>query len=339
MMQWDYAIDAGSETMRLCSRSDLELYRESSLTAQRVGRDAPFAWGDRARQIYGREPENVFIRRAVKQGLPADAALFSKWVRRLTDEGDKRALRRPSVLMAVCPAVHPDTMAELERCLLEEEVDLFHFVAADLACAVGAGLKPLDAEGTLIVDIGAGHITMTLFAGGRVVRTETLPFGTGRIEEGIMRAAREELGCAIGPHTARAIYSDLAAAEGVSGEVVSAHPAFDFRESLPRVREFPAALVLPCVDEMVLPLTEALMRLIRFAPVELAADLTAQGATLAGGGARLFGLDRRLTRALGIPVRAAAQAENCVVLGLNKMLNQPELYRLLVYGAAEKKRV
>jgi len=337
-MQWDYAIDAGSAVMRLCSRTQLELYRESSLTAQRVSKETPFAWGDRAYEIYGREPEGIFIRRAVKAGLPNDVPLLAKWVRRLTDDGDKRALRRASVLIALAPSVHPDTVMELERCLLEEEVEEYSFVSSDFACAVGAGKQPLDAEGTLIVDFGAAHITATLYAGGRVVRTETLNAGVDAIDEAIMRAAREQLGCAVGPHTAQKIRMDLASAEGMSGEVMCAHPAYDFDSSLPRVREFSAAMVNACVDEVVNKLTEALTHMISFAPVGLAEDLCRHGIALAGGGANLFGLDRRLERALGVPVRAAEKPEECVIRGLQTMLNQPELYQLLVYGGAAEKR-
>ena len=330
-MQWDYAIDAGSENMRLCSPDTLNLFRESSFTAQRGGRESPFAWGDRALGIYGREPEGIRVRRAVRGGLPADADLFSKWVSRLTDAGDRRALKKPSALIALTPGVLPNAIDAIQKKMEETDAVEADFVYSDIACALGAGLKPLDAHGTLIVDIGAEHVSASLIAGGRAVRTETLPIGASFVDGEIMRAARETLGCAIGPHTARAIKNDLGAASGVSDSLVSARPAFDFASSLPKTAEFPAALVREAVDGVIGRVAEMLLRIVRFAPVELAADLTETGITLAGGGANLFGLDLRLQKALGLPVRAADAPEECVIRGLQTMLRSPELYGVFAF--------
>lgn len=330
-MQWDYAIDAGSENIRLCSPDTLNLFSESSFAAQHSGREFPFAWGDRALGIYGREPEGIHIRRAVRGGLPADAELFAKWVCRLTDAGDRRALKKPSALIAITPGALPNAIDALQKKIDETDAVEADFVYSDIACALGAGLKPLDARGSLIADIGAEHVTASLIAGGRVVRTETLPIGASLVDGEIMRAAREKLGCAIGPHTARAIKCDLGAASGVSDSLVSARPAFDFASSLPRAVEFPAALVREAVDGVIGRVAEMLLRIVRFAPVGLAADLTETGITLAGGGANLFGLDLRLQKALGLPVRAADAPEECVIRGLQTMLRSPELYGVFAF--------
>ena len=333
-MQWDYAIDAGSENMRLCSPENLNLFRESSLTAQHDGRESPFAWGDRALAIYGREPTGIRVRRAVSGGLPADAELFAKWVSRLTDAGDRRALRKPTALIALTPGVLPNAVEALEKKIDEADAVEADFVYSDMACALGAGLKPLEAHGTFIADIGAEHITASLIAGGRAVRTETLPVGASLVDEEIMRAARETLGCAIGPHTARAIKLDLGAASGVSDSLTSTRPAFDFASSLPRTVDFPAALVREAVDGVIARIAQMLARMVRFAPVELAADLTETGITLAGGGANLFGLDLRLQKALGIPVRAADAPEECLIRGLQTILRAPDIYRAFTFREA-----
>lgn len=337
-MQWDYAIDAGSENMRLCSPETPDLFRESSLTAQHVGRESPFAWGDRALGIYGREPEGVRITRAVRGGLPADPALFAKWVSRLTDAGDKRTLRKSAVLIALTPGTLPNAVEALEKKIAETDAVEADFVYSDLACALGAGLRPLDARGTLIADIGAEHITASLIAGGRAVRTETLPFGASMVDDEIMRGAREALGCAVGPHTARAIKTDLGAASGVSDSLTSARPAFDFLTSLPRTVEFPASLVRVAVDGVIRRVEEMLLRLVRFAPVELAADLTETGITLAGGGAGLFGLDLRLQKALDLPVHTADEPGECVIRGLQTILRNPPLYESFTFREAEAQR-
>lgn len=337
-MQIEYAIDAGSENMRMCTRTRPDLYRASSLTAIRAGKDAPFAWGDRALEIYGREPENVRISRPVEGGLPVHPTLLALWVKHLMDNADKRGLHRRGLLLAISPFTRPDMASALEKSLLETETDEVCLVPGDIVCALGAGLNALEAKGNLIVNLGAGQITASLIAGGRTVRKDCLPFGMSRIDEGILRVAREALGCAVGPHTARELKNELCAAAGVSDGVVSVKPAFDFRSSLPRNVEFSAALLKPCVDEVVNPAIEMISRVIRFAPEELCADLTERGIVLAGGGAHLFGLDLKMQSTLELPVTVAEDPEECVMRGLYSMMDKPDLCQFLAMNDTEAER-
>lgn len=327
---WDFAIDAGSENMRLCSLAEAELFRESSLVARHVEKDLPFAWGNRAQVIYGREPEGVCIQRAVRQGLPADAALLAKWVCRLVEAHEGHVPRRNLVLMAVSPEIRPDVLREVHARIAESDVADAEFIASDIACALGAGEDVMDARGTMIVDVGAEHVTASMLSGGRCVCTQSLHFGMNRVDERLMQVVREELGCAVGPHVARELVLEMSAAEGLSGEVVSVKPAFDYKTMLPRMVEFSSALLRPCVKEVTEAVREILAHMVRFLPVGLAADLTEHGIVLAGGGAGLFGFDRLLERALELPVRAAEEPQECVIRGLYRMMQEPEIYRLLV---------
>ena len=337
-MQWVYAIDAGGSTMRGATGARPDAFRESSLVAARGEQNAPIAWGDKALGIYGREPEDVRILRAVKDGVPADIGLLARWVKRLYGETDKKAIRKTGVLLALSPAARPDVRDALERRVIEEGVPGVGLVRSDIACAIGAGADVMQARGTMLLDVGDGHMTASLLAGGRVARSETLPFGMGRADERLMSAVREKLGCAIGPHTARALTHELGAVKSMSSDTVSVKPVFDFAASLPRNREIPAEIVQGCVNEVVNALIDLLARVTAFAPAALAADLTEHGMLLAGGGAHLFGLDMRIREALGIDVTVAEAPEDCVIRGLWTILNTRELTSALVTDTMEEAR-
>ena len=337
-MQIEYAIDAGSENMRMCTRTRPDLYRASSLTAIRAGKDAPFAWGDRALEIYGREPENVRISRPVEGGLPVHPTLLALWVKHLMDNADKRGLHKRSVLMAVSSFTRPDMVSAVEKKLLETETDEVCLVPSDVVCALGAGLNALEAKGNLIVNLGAGQITASLISSGRVIRKGCLPFGMSKIDEGIQRVVREELGCAVGPHTARELKNELCAAAGGSDDVVSVKPAFDYRSSLPRNVEISSALLKSCVDEVVNPAIEMISRVVRFAPEELCADLTERGIVLAGGGALLFGFDLKMQAALELPVSVADDPSECAMRGLYSLMDKPDLCQFLALNDTEAER-
>ena len=138
-MQWVYAIDAGGSTMRGAAAGRPDAFRESSLVAARGGQNAPIAWGDKALGIYGREPEDVRILRAVKDGVPADIDLLARWIKRLYGEADRKTVRKTGVLLALSPAARPDVRDALERRVIEEGVPGVGLVRSDLACAIGAG--------------------------------------------------------------------------------------------------------------------------------------------------------------------------------------------------------
>lgn len=337
-MQWVYAIDAGGSMLRGAAAGQPDAFRESSLVAARGEQSAPIAWGDKALGIYGREPEGVHILRAVKDGVPADVGLLARWVKRLYGETDKRSLRKTGVLLALSPAARPDVRDALEGRVIEEGVPGVGLVRSDIACAIGAGADVMQPRCTMLVDVGDGHMTASLIAGGRVVRSEALPFGMGRAEERLMNAVRERLGCAIGPHTARALTHELGAIKGMSGDATSVKPVFDFASSLPRNREIPAELVQSCVGEVVRALMDLLARVTAFAPAALAGDLTEHGMLLAGGGAHLFGLDLHIRETLGIDAAVAEAPEECVIRGLWKIMNSRELASAFVTDVKEDTR-
>ena len=68
---------------------------------------------------------------------------------------------------------------------------------------------------------------------------------------------------------------------------------------------------------------EAVRQTIEITPPELVADLMHQGIALAGGGALLAGLDRRISQETKFPVYVAEDPLTCVVRGCREVLEEP----------------
>ncbi len=78
-------------------------------------------------------------------------------------------------------------------------------------------------------------------------------------------------------------------------------------------------------------IVEAVRLAIEETPPELVADLMDQGIVLAGGGALLRGLDRRVAEATQMPVHIADDPLTCVVRGTGRVLEDLDtLERVLV---------
>jgi rod shape-determining protein MreB len=78
-----------------------------------------------------------------------------------------------------------------------------------------------------------------------------------------------------------------------------------------------------CVSTMVNAIRVALER----TPPELSADIIDRGIVLAGGGALLKNLDKRIREETGLPVFIADDPLCCVVLGTGKILSDFKLLR------------
>ena len=74
-------------------------------------------------------------------------------------------------------------------------------------------------------------------------------------------------------------------------------------------------------------------------PPELVADIMQNGITLAGGGALLQGLDRRLTIETRMPVHIAEDPLTCVVRGTGRILEGLEQYSRILRASQATRRV
>jgi rod shape-determining protein MreB len=91
--------------------------------------------------------------------------------------------------------------------------------------------------------------------------------------------------------------------------------------------------VREAIEPSVVQIVDTIKDTIEDTPPELVADIMDQGIVLAGGGALLPGLDRRVADATQMPVHVADDPLTCVVRGAGVVLEDlgaPEMQRLLV---------
>ena len=69
-------------------------------------------------------------------------------------------------------------------------------------------------------------------------------------------------------------------------------------------------------------ITEGVRRTMEITPPELVADIMSRGIVLCGGGAFLYGLDRRLAQETRFPVYVAEEPMTCVVRGAGEVLEE-----------------
>jgi rod shape-determining protein MreB and related proteins len=107
----------------------------------------------------------------------------------------------------------------------------------------------------------------------------------------------------------------------------------DLLTGLPRFVEITAEQVREAVDASIAQIVSTIKDAIEETPPELVADIVDQGIVLAGGGALLQGLDRRIAEATQMPVHVADDPLTCVARGTGLVLesiDEPMMERALV---------
>ena len=329
-MRWDVGIDLGTESVRMAVLKEGPVLNEAAALAFRDGYDTPFYGGDAAAKLVGRTCEGMRVDRPLRDGVLENSFTIDRmfhWLYRRHENLSRK--RRFSALITCAPFARPVQQEAMLSAAIDAGAAAAGLVRSDAAVAVGTGLDLNAPEAKLLVDIGAGKITATLFTYGRVAACSYLPYGMNRIDERIQRIIRTDCGYRIGISSAKEIKHTLGTAQPKTApaDVIMHMTGFSMYDRLPRHFDVETQPVLEACEDVVREITGLCISVVNNAPEELSADLNDSGVMLAGGGAELSGLDKRIGDALGIPCRVADSPAACGIRGLYKIIENPDDYK------------
>ncbi len=327
-MLWDIAIEFGETAVRMATREKGLAFAAPSWGAARGG--ALIAIGDEAHQMLGRTPPGVTLSRPLEHGSITDARLTAQWLTRLLEPFTGGAkVNRPSVVFLDGGRIAPGERELLISTARELGAGVCGFLDEAVAAAAGAGLDVSKPEGRAVLDAGAGRMSVSLIARGRVVLSKRLNYGFDRMNEDIVQLVRVETGLKIGFQAAEELKTVLASALPAR-EVTAAAVGLDMKTGFPGEREISAVQIKRAVDPLVDALALLVNGLIGDAPEELSADLLKSGLILTGGGALLSGLDAVLDERCGLPCHRPETPGLCTFKGMARILQDGRLSDLTV---------
>ena len=327
-MRWNIGIDLGTENLRMAESGSDSLLDSPALLAFRGDMEQPAAVGGDAHLLLGRSGADTRVVAPLRDGILENnlyAEQLLAWA--LQQQEDSRRVRRPAVLITQAPHARPVQQEALLRAALDAGAAEAALIRSDVAAALGAGIDLLAPEGRMVVDVGAGSMTASIFTMGRLAASRTLPYGLNRIDELIIRQLRAEQGFSIGIRAAEELKHTLGSALAALPENAAMRVAgIDMRLRQPALRPVSPELVWRACEGPVRELTQMCVAALDEIPEELTADLNDTGLVLVGGGASLPGLDKRLGDALGIACRVEEAPAACAVQGLNVYMRSTRRY-------------
>ncbi|HEX5450896.1 MAG TPA: rod shape-determining protein [Candidatus Limnocylindrales bacterium] len=158
---------------------------------------------------------------------------------------------------------------------------------------------------------------------GGIVVARSIRIGGDEMDVDIVGFARREYNLLTGERTAEDIKIAVGSAyPGDHDEQRVTLRGRDLLTGLPRAVDVTADQIREAIEGSVQQIVDTIKDTIEETPPELVADIMDQGIVLAGGGALLQGLDRRVAEATQMPVHVADDPLTCVARGTGKVLEE-----------------
>ena len=324
-------IDLGTANCLVFVRDQGVVLNEPSVVAIKINTKEVLAVGSAAKEMLGKTPTNIAAIRPMKDGVIANYEVTEDMLRYFIQRAIHtvpwfKRLLRPRVLIAV-----PSGITEVERRAVMDsakhagagEVVL---VEEPMAAAVGVGLPVADATGSMIVDIGGGTTEVAVISLSGIASAKSVRVGGDILDQAIAQHLKKEYNMQISELAAEQIKIDIGSAYPVQDEKNMNVKGFDMIARMPKAININAAEIRKALQGPITTILEAVRATLDVCPPGLAADLLDRGIMLAGGGAKLTGLDKLLSEETGLPVFVSEEPLNAVVNGTGVMLQENSIW-------------
>jgi len=327
MFSKDLGIDLGTMFTRIADGTQV-LLDEPTIVAIEVADQKMVAVGREALDMYGRVPESIEVARPLKNGVIADyeitETLLSYLLQRVS--GSMRIFR-PRVMISVPYGVTSVERRAVYEAVLEAGSRDASLIQQPLAAALGVDLPINSPSGNMVICLGGGCTEAAVMAMYGIVAAETLRAGGMELDEAIVNYVRRKYGVVIGQVTAEHLKMKIGAAVPQDTENSMEVQGQDQVTGLPRPVTLTTGEIVEALQEPLKAVIETGRRVLEKTPPELVADIIDRGVALCGGGALLRGIDKLLTKSLGIPAYLVDNPITCVVEGAVKALPMYNILR------------
>jgi rod shape-determining protein MreB and related proteins len=341
----DLGIDLGTANTLVHVRGKGIVISEPSVVAIDKKTKEVKAVGAEAKAMVGKTPANIIAVRPLKDGVIADFDVVEKMLAYFIHKAHDRAVNiispRPRVVIGVPSGVTQVEMRAARDAAMNAKAREAFVVEEPMAAAIGAGLPVDEPIGSMVVDIGGGTTEVAVISLGGLVINRSIRTAGDEIDEAIVQFARREYNMLIGERMAEKVKIAAGSAYPLDEEIKVVLRGRDLLTGLPKAVEISSVEVREGIAGPVNTIVAEVRTALEETPPELVADIMEHGIMLAGGGALLHGLARRIVAETKMPVHIAEDPLSCVARGAGTMVEnmQNPVYRSILTGTQQTRRV
>ena len=288
------------------------------------------AIGNQARQMQGKTHQNIRTIRPLRDGVIADFTAAEMMIRGMIKKIKfSNTLFTPSLKMVICI---PSGSTNVEIRAVRDSAEHaggreVYMIYEPMAAALGVGLDVEAPEGNMIIDIGGGTTEVAVISLGGIVCSQSINVAGDVFTEDIQSYIRQQHNVRIGERTAEEIKMSVGAAiqdlDNPPEDFVVTGPSL--MTSLPATIRLSSQEIAYALEKSLVKVDAAVMKVLEQIPPELYSDIVKNGVYLAGGGALIRGLDRRLQEKTNIkfhvadePLLAVARGTGIALKNINR---------------------
>ncbi len=319
----EVGIDLGTANVLVYIKGKGIVMNEPSVVAINQDTDEILAVGEEARQMLGRTPSNIIAVRPLRDGVVSDYDITERMLKYFIKKtcGSGRFFK-PKIMICV-----PSGVTDVEKRAVKEAAQQaggkdVYLMEEPVAAAIGAGIDISKPDGVMVIDIGGGTTDIAVISLGGIVASTSVKMAGDKFDEAIIKYMRKEHKLYIGERTAEELKLTIGTAFPREEVLVQECRGRDLVTGLPKSVEVTSDEMMSALDEAMQTITEAVHNVLERTPPELAADISNSGIVLTGGGALLYGIDKRIEDRTGIKVIIADDPKSCVAIGTGKALDE-----------------
>ncbi len=324
----DLAIDLGTANTLIYVRERGIILNEPSVVAIRhvaggIGNKTVLAVGSDAKLMLGRTPGSIQAIRPMKDGVIADftitEVMLKYFIRKVQEN---RFFSSPRIVICVpCGSTQVERRAIRESAIGAGAREVY-LIEEPMAVAIGANLPVAEPTGSMVVDIGGGTTEVGVMSLGGTVYSQSLRVAGDTFDESIINYIRRRHGVLIGESTAERVKKEIGSAWAESDHKEMEIKGRDIAEGMSRSLFINSEEIYEAISDALDQIVHAIREALEHTPPELSADIGERGLVIAGGGALLRDMDRRLMQDTALPVVIADDPLTCVAKGCGRALEE-----------------
>lgn len=330
----EIAIDLGTANT-LIMYEDQIVVNEPSVVAISVADNKCLAVGRKAQQMIGRGSQQIRTVRPLKEGVIADFQACEMMIRGFIKMiPQKNRLFTPAIRMVVGI---PSGCTEVEIRAVRDSCEHaggreIYMLYEPMAAAIGIGVDVEAPKGCMVVDIGGGTTEIAVISLGGIVANKSIKTAGDDFNRDIIDFMSRMHNMRIDEPTAERIKIAVGAAlpelEDAPEDYLVTGP--NKVTALPMKVLVSYQEIAHCLEKSVSRIEQAVLAALESTPSELYADIVERGIYLAGGGAMLHGLAKRLQDKITIPFHVAEDPLLSVARGAGIALKNYDRFGFLI---------
>ncbi|MEN6410757.1 MAG: rod shape-determining protein [Anaerolineaceae bacterium] len=322
----ELGIDLGTITTTVVEGNEI-LFQEPTVVAILVNEQEVVEWGQAARDMYGRVPESIEVTRPLLHGVIAEYEVTEKMLGEIIRKvsGPMRIFP-PRVMITVPHGITSVESRAVHEAGLGARARDVYLIQQPIAAALGIDLPIGTPSGNMILCLGGGTTQAAVLAMNGIVSGETSHVAGLKMDDAIVGYVRKKYGLIIGQPTAEQLKVRIGAAIPQDEQQSMEIQGQDQVTGLPRPATLTTDEIVEALQEPLSEVVNTTRRVLEKTPPELISDIIDRGVALCGGGALMRGVDKYLTKALGIPAYLVDNPLTCTAEGAARAL---PLYPLL----------